>query len=232
MSLEFMRVPFGAEPALFADRVDAGRRLGHALKRFSGERPLVLGIPRGGVPVAAEVARALDGDLDVIVARTLRAPGSPQLVVGAVTADGACYLNQEVVDHLDVPDEHLDAETRTKRAEADQNERRLRIGTTPPPVANRTVIIVDDGVATGSTMIAAARSVRARRPQKLVIAVPVAPRATCDAMRAEADDVICLDVPDSFIAIALHYRDFAITEDEDVARILGSRRPKAAATAR
>jgi len=191
----------------------------------------VLGIPRGGVPVAAEVARALDGDLDVVVARTLCTPVSPQLVMGAVTADGACYLNQEVIDHLHVPDEYLDAEIRTKRAAAAKSERRFRAGTTPP-VANRMVIIVDDGLATGSTMIAAARSVRARRPEKLVIAVPVAPRATCDAMRAEADDVICLEVPDSFIAIALHYRDFPTTQDEDVARILDSRRPMAAAPAR
>jgi len=216
------RALFGAHPTLFASREEAGKRLGKALERFRGQRPLVLGIPTGGVPVAAEVARALDADLDVIVARKLGSPVSPQLVFGAVTADGACYLNQEIVDDLHVPGESLDSITKAKRAEAEEYERRFRGGREPLSVANRTVIIVDDGLEMGSTMTAAARSVQARHPQRLVIAVPVAPRATCDAMRSEADEVVCLEIPDYFIAVALHYEDFSETQDADVERILSA----------
>jgi putative phosphoribosyl transferase len=220
------------EHALFANREDAGERLGTALARFRGQRPLVLGIPRGGVPVAAQVAKALDGELDVIVARKLGSPFSPELAVGAVTADGARYLNTQTIDELGVPEAYLDHVTKEKRAEAEARERRFRAGKAPLSVEGRTVIIVDDGLATGSTMIAAARSVRARRPQRLVIAVPVAPRETCDAMHAEADEVTCLEMPAFFMAVGLHYRDFSQTEDEDVERILDAwRAPLAAAPA-
>lgn len=222
----------GRQPVLFANREDAGERLGKALERFRGQRPLVLGIPRGGVPVAAQVARALDGELDVIVARKLGSPFSPELAVGAVTADGARYLNTQTIDELGVPGDYLDNVTKEKRSEAESRERRFRAGRAPLSVEGRTVILVDDGLATGSTMIAAARSVRARHPQRLVIAVPVAPRETCDAMRAEADEVTCLETPAVFLAVGLHYRDFSQTEDEDVERILDAwRAPLAAAPA-
>lgn len=216
------------QSVLFANREDAGERLGKALARFRGQRPLVLGIPRGGVPVAAQVARALEGDLDVIVARKLGSPFSPELAVGAVTADGMRYLNAPTIDELGVPEDYLDQVTKEKRAEAEARERRFRAGRAPFAVEGRTVILVDDGLATGSTMIAAARSVRARHPQRLVIAVPVAPRETCDAMRAEADEVTCLETPEFFMAVGLHYRDFSQTEDADVERILeGWRAPLA-----
>jgi len=220
------------QPALFANREDAGARLGKALARFHGQRPLVLGIPRGGVPVAAQVAKALAGDLDVIVARKLGSPFSPELAVGAVTADGTRYLNAQTIDELDVPADYLDQVTKEKRAEAEARERRFRAGRDPLSVEGRTVLLVDDGLATGSTMIAAARSIRARHPQRLVIAVPVAPRETCDAMHAEADEVTCLETPAFFMAVGLHYRDFSQTEDEDVERILDAwRAPLAAAPA-
>ncbi|HEY5547768.1 MAG TPA: phosphoribosyltransferase family protein [Gemmatimonadaceae bacterium] len=221
MNLGFMRAGLDVQPVLFANREDAGERLGKALLRYRGQRPLVLGIPRGGVPVAAEVARAVDGDLDVIVARKLGSPFSPELAVGAVTADGAVYLNKQTIDELGVPGDYLDQVTKEKRAEAEARERRFRAGRAPLPIEGRTVILVDDGLATGSTMVAAARSVRSRHPKRLVIAVPVAPRDTCVAMHAEADEVTCLEMPEFFMAVGSHYRDFSQTEDEDVERILG-----------
>lgn len=213
--------------AMFADRIDAGIRLGRALGSYRGTRPLVLGIPRGGLPVAAEVAKALDGELDVIVARKLGSPISPELAVGAVTADGARYLNEEVIADLGVPDAYLDRVTQEKAAEARQREERFRRGRPPLDVAGRTVILVDDGLATGSTMVAAARSLRARHPAKLVIAVPVGPRETCERMEAEADEVVCLQMPEYFLAVGLHYIDFSQTEDEDVERILREAHPAA-----
>ncbi|HEX6317145.1 MAG TPA: phosphoribosyltransferase family protein [Gemmatimonadaceae bacterium] len=222
MSIDIITTPFEAELVLFADRADAGRRLGHALEQFRGSQPLILAIPRGGVPVAAEVARMLGGDLDVIAVKRLHAPPTPDLVIGAVAADGAYYLNPETLDHDDGPDEDLDAEIGIRRAEAAEIESELRAGRMAPSVKGRTVVIVDDGTATGSTMIAAARSVRARGPHRLIVAVPVAPRATCEAMRKEADDVICLNVPDSFIAIALHYRDYAPVPESDLGAMLRS----------
>jgi putative phosphoribosyl transferase len=219
MNNDFMR-GLGASQAYFADRADAGVRLGKALLQYRGQRPLILGIPRGGVPVAAEVAGALDGDLDVIVARKMGSPVSPELAMGAVAADGVRYLNQETIRDLAVPGEYLEDVAREKSAEALARERRFRAGRPPLVVEGRTVILVDDGLATGSTMIAAARSIRARHPARLVIAVPVGPRDTCDAMRAEADEVVCLEMPASFMAVGLHYGDFSQTEDEDVDRIL------------
>jgi predicted phosphoribosyltransferase len=208
----------------FANRADAGRQLGAALARFRGGRPLVLGIPRGGMPVAAEVARALDGDLDVIVARKIGSPISPELAVGAVTSDGTRYINADAVAELAVPNEYLDRATREKAEEAIAREHRFRAGRPALAVTGRTVILVDDGLATGSTMIAAARSVRSRRPGRLVVAIPVGPPETCEAMRAEADEVVCLRTPAWFMAVGLHYRDFSQTEDAEVEQILGQRR--------
>lgn len=224
-----MFFPEAGLPKRFVNRVDAGVRLGRALLEYRGTRPLVLGIPRGGVPVAAEVAKALDGDLDVIVARKLGSPVSPELAVGAVTADGARYLNQEAIDMLEVSPGYLERVTKEQVAEAQAREERFRAGRLPLAVEGRVVIVVDDGLATGSTMIAAVRSVRARRPQRLVIAVPVAPPETVAAMRAEADEVVCPEMPEPFIAVGLHYRDFSQTEDEDVQRIMSEWRTSAAA---
>jgi predicted phosphoribosyltransferase len=163
----------------------------------------------------------------VIVARKLGSPISPELAVGAVTADGARYLNEEVIAELGVPDAYLDHVTREKAVEARQREERFRGGRPPLDVAGRTVILVDDGLATGSTMVAAARSLRARHPAKLVIAVPVGPRETCERMEAEADEVVCLQMPEYFLAVGSHYIDFSQTEDEDVERILREAHPAA-----
>jgi predicted phosphoribosyltransferase len=190
------------------------------LNRYRGQRPVVLGIPRGGVPVAAAVARGLDGELDVVVARKLGAPRHEELAVGAVTADGGRYLNQDIVAALDVSDEYLRQVTDQQMREARSREQRFRGGRAARPLEGRTVILVDDGLATGATMRAAARAVRARRPARLVIAVPLGSADTCEALAAEADDLICPFRPEPFIAIGLHYVDFRQVDDAEVVAIL------------
>lgn len=216
---------------VFEDRSDAGERLGQALQRFKGSHPLVLAIPRGGIPVAAEIAKALNGDLDIIVARKLGSPISAELAMGAVTADGVRYLNEDVIDDLHVSPQEVDAAATRERKAAELREEALRRGLPPLPVAGRTVILVDDGLATGSTVIAAARSIRARHPARLIIAVPVGPQDSCEAMRAEAGEVVCLTMPEFFMAVGLHYRDFTPPADEDVERILREWQARAEAVA-
>jgi putative phosphoribosyl transferase len=205
---------------LFRDRADAGAFLAGQLAKYAGHRALVLGIPRGGVPVAAEVARSLDADLDVVVARKLRAPGAPEYAIGAVTADGARFLNDAVVRELAVPDEYLAEETAAQTLEARRREARFRGSQPPAPVKGRTVIVVDDGLATGATMHAAVNSLRKRGPARLVVAVPVGSRQACAALGEEADEVVCPRVPEPFFAVGEHYLNFAPTEDEEVMEIL------------
>ena len=211
------------EPLPFRDRSEAGRRLGDRLSRFKGEHPLVLGIPRGGLPVAAEVARALGAELDVIVARKLGAPMQPELAIGAVTADGGMYVDDRLIRDIGVTRAYLERVRADEIAEARRREMRFRGGHSPLPVAGHTVILVDDGLATGATMRAAARAVKAAGPAKLVIAVPVGAAETCAALEREADEVICLAQPWPFHAVGLHYEDFGQTTDEEVERLL--RRP-------
>jgi predicted phosphoribosyltransferase len=201
---------------LFEDRADAGARLGSHLAKYRGQSVLVLGIPCGGVPVAAAVARALEGELDVVVAQKLSAPISEELAIGAVTADGGRYLNEDIVRVLDVDAAYIDLVTAAEMEVVVVREARFRAGRARPPVAGRIVILVDDGLATGASMIAAARSVRALKPARLVIAVPVGSRAACRALRKEADGVICLWMPEPFWAIGPFYRDFRDTTDEEV----------------
>lgn len=217
------RVALPDEALPFENRIDAGRRLAAKLSRFRGERPLVLGIPRGGVPVAAEVARALDAELDVIVARKLGSPMTPELAIGAVTADGGLYVDHALVRDMGVTTAYLERVRGDEIAEARRRESRFRGGHAPLSIAGRTVILVDDGLATGATMRAAARSVRAARPSRLVIAVPVGAPETCAALASEADEVICLAQPWPFHAVGLHYADFGQTSDEEVERLLSHR---------
>jgi putative phosphoribosyl transferase len=204
----------------FRDRIDAGRRLAGTLTRFKGEHPLVLGIPRGGVPVAAEVARSLEAELDVIVARKLGAPMQPELAIGAVTANGGSYVDDRLVRDIGVTRDYLERVRTQEIAEAQRREMRFRGGHPALEVAGRTVILVDDGLATGATMRAAARAVKAARPAKLVIAVPVGAAETCAALEREADEVICLTQPWPFHAVGLHYENFGQTTDEEVERLL------------
>ena len=207
----------------FRDRTAAGAALARSLDPYraeQGRRPLVLGIPRGGVVVAAEVARRLDADLDVIVARKLGAPSSPELAIGAVTANGGRYLNEDIIDRLGVSPEYLERVTTEESAEARRREARFRGGRPKLEVSGRVVIVVDDGLATGATMRAAVRSVRLARPARLVVAVPVGPVSTCADLRREVDEVVCPYELDPFWAVGLYYQDFEPTEDAEVTRIL------------
>jgi predicted phosphoribosyltransferase len=217
------------DEVLFRDRRDAGARLGERLAALRGQDLLVLAIPRGGVPVADEVARRLDAELDVVVARKLGAPGQPELAIGAVTADGGRYLNEEILRETDADAAYLSRVTAEQMAEARRREARFRGGAAPPRLAGRTVILVDDGLATGATMRAAVRSVRQRRPTRVVVAVPVGSVHACAALAEEADEVVCLATPALFWAVGLHYEDFRPTEDAEVEAILRASRAGAGA---
>jgi predicted phosphoribosyltransferase len=204
----------------FADRIEAGRLLGERLSHLAGSHPVVLGIPRGGVPIAAEVATRLDGDLDIIVARKLGAPMSPELAIGAVTSDGGRFLNEDVILSLGVPDEYVARESARQLADARAREVRLRAGHPAIDLAGRTVILCDDGLATGATMRAAARSIRKRNAGRLIVAVPVGSIEACTALGSEVDEVVSLAKPDPFFAVGRYYIDFEAVEDDTVARLL------------
>jgi putative phosphoribosyl transferase len=205
---------------LFEDRVDAGAQLAERLAEYRGQDVLVLGIPRGGVPVAAEVARQLEADVDVVVARKLGAPIQPELAIGAVTANGGRFLNEELIRELDVSEAYLERVSAEQRREARRREARFRGPHPPGELRGRVVVVIDDGLATGATMRAAVRSVRANEPARLVVAVPVGSRQACAALRSEADEVVCLYELDPFWAVGLYYADFRPTEDDEVERIL------------
>lgn len=205
---------------VFRDRSEAGARLGERLATYRGRRALVLGIPRGGVPVAAAVARALEADLDVLVARKLGSPISAELAIGAVTADGGRYLNEGMLRDLGIAGDYVESATTRARAEAARRESRYRGGARPLEIAGRVVILVDDGLATGATMIAAARSVRTHKPERLIIAVPVGSAGACAQLMREAEEVVRLASPEPFWAVGVYYRDFSQTEDDEVERLL------------
>jgi putative phosphoribosyl transferase len=207
----------------FQDRLEAGRQLARRLARFRGQRALVLGIPRGGVPVAREVARGIDGELDIVVARKLGAPFSPELAIGAVTADGERYLNQDLVCDLAITPEYLEQETATQLAEARRRESRFRGGASGPSLKERIVILVDDGLATGATMQAAVHSVRAAHPRRLVVAVPVAASDSHQALAREVDELVCLAIPEPFYSVGTHYVRFEAVPDDEVEAILQQR---------
>jgi putative phosphoribosyl transferase len=212
----------------FRNRREAGQRLAERLSGLRGSRPLVLGLPRGGVPVAFEVARALDAPLDVLVVRKIGVPFQPELGMGAVGEDGVRVLNPAVLRDAGVTDAQLaEIETR-ERAEVEQRAARLRGGRPAAPLTGRTVIIVDDGLATGGTARAAIRVARARGAERVVLAVPVAPPDTVAALAREADDVISVEMPEPFFAIGGWYADFTATSEQEVVDLLvagGSGRP-------
>lgn len=204
----------------FADRRAAGEFLAQHLGAYRGVGALVLGIPRGGVVVAAEVALRLDADLDIVVARKVGLPTQPELAIGAVTANGGLCLNEDVIAELGVTRGQLDAAIARERLAASQREQRLRDGRPPAAMEGRQVIVVDDGLATGATMRAAARSVRSRRPARLVLAVPVGARESVELLRHEADEVVCPWQPEPFYAVGLYYAHFAPVEDGEVLQLL------------
>ena len=204
----------------FRDRRDAGRRLAAALATQHLDEPVVVGLPRGGVPVAAEVAEALDAPLDVIVVRKLGVPSQPELGMGAIGEDGVRVLNEDVVKMVGVSTQVIaDVEAR-ERVELERRARRFRGGRAAVVLAGKTVIVVDDGIATGGTARAAVEVARALGASRVVLAVPVAPPEAVASMRAVADDVVCLETPVPFSAVGQWYEDFTQTSDAEVVRLL------------
>lgn len=201
----------------FRDRHDAGRQLAAKLIAYVNQPDVVvLGLPRGGIPVAAEVARALNAPLDAFLVRKLGVPGHEELAMGAIASGGVRVLNEDVVDPLAIPASVIDAVEATERRELARRERLYR-GTQPPPqVEDHTVILVDDGLATGSTMRAAARALRQLRPARLIAAVPVGSQSVCASLRDVVDDVVCAEMPDPFYAVGIWYEDFGQTTDAEV----------------
>jgi predicted phosphoribosyltransferase len=205
---------------LFIDRVDAGKQLSSALAPLKSPDAIVLAIPRGGVVVGYEAARALGVPLDVTIPRKLGAPGNPELAIGAVAEDGTVILNEEVVSYLGVTKEYIKEESAKQVFEIERRLKSYRGSAPYPNLKNRTIIVVDDGIATGYTMKAALASVRKQGAKTVVMAVPVGPASTIAEMQKEADQVICLRTPDSFYAIGQFYENFDQTTDEEVTRLL------------
>jgi predicted phosphoribosyltransferase len=214
----------------FLDRYEGGRELAGLLVPYA-HRPdtVVLALPRGGVPVAYEVARALGAPLDVFLVRKLGAPSHEELAMGAIASGGVRVLNREVVDELQVTREEIDATAEREGRELQRREERYRDGRPPPDVHGRTVILVDDGLATGTTMRAAVAALRQQGPARIVVAVPVGATESCEDLAAEADEVLCARRPEPFYAVGLWYRDFAQTTDEEVRELLALASRQAAA---
>jgi putative phosphoribosyl transferase len=211
---------------LYDDHADAGTQLAEHLHLYQGQNPLVLGIPRGGVPVARQVAERLGGELDVIVARKLGAPHQNELAIGAVTADGARVLNQSMIRLLRVPASYLERETAAQCAEAQRRERKFRAGLPRLTANGRVVILVDDGLATGATMHACVNALHEAEAKKIVIAVPVGSVEACRALAPEVDELVCPWQPDPFFAVGAHYRRFEQVSDEEVERLLSEHRAR------
>ena len=206
---------------IFPDRAEAGRLLGVKLSKYAGrDDVIVLGLPRGGVPVAYEVAQALRVPLDVFIVRKLGVPGFEELAVGAIASGGVRVLNEEVANALPNRDEIIEAVTQRETAELERREREYRDGRPAPELRDRTVILVDDGLATGATMRAAVKALRQRGAAKIVVAVPVGPPDTCKEFEDEADEVVCASAPEFFQAVGQYYEDFSQTSDGEVRELL------------
>ena len=207
----------------FTDRHAAGTALAARLKEFARRSDVVvLALPRGGVPVAYEVARALNAPLDVFVVRKLGVPGHEELAMGAIASGDVRVLNQDVIDWYRLSEADVNAVARLEKLELERRERLYRGGRSPVPIDGRVVILIDDGLATGSTMRAAVEAVRRLKPSRIVVAVPVGARETCNQLRQVADDAICLMMPASFSAVGQWYLDFSQTTDDEVTRLLAS----------
>ena len=205
----------------FRDRTDAGRRLAAALSSYAGRQSLlVLALPRGGVPVGFEVASALRAPLDVILVRKLGVPGHEELAMGAIASGGVRIVSQDVVASLGIPDWVIAAAAASEEHELARREHAYRDDLPSPPISRRTVLLVDDGLATGSTMRAAAAAVRSQGPERVIVAVPVAPAETCASLRAEVDEVVCLFSPAPFISVGTSYENFSQITDQEVRTLL------------
>jgi putative phosphoribosyl transferase len=205
----------------FADRVEAGRVLAELLATYEGRKDvIVLALPRGGVPVAFEVACALGTPLDVFLVRKLGAPGQEELAMGAIASGDVVVMNDDVVRGLKIPREVVEMEVASERLELARREAIYRGGRPPLDVRGKTVILVDDGLATGSTMKAAVAALRRQEPVRIVVAVPIGARSTCAEVQKIADECICAVTPDHFRAVGLWYDDFEQTDDDEVCHLL------------
>jgi predicted phosphoribosyltransferase len=205
----------------YRDREDAGRRLATELAPYADrDAVVVLALPRGGVPVAFEVARLLHAPLDVLLVRKLGVPGHPELAMGAIASGGVRVLSHDIISQLVVTPEEVEAATAREGVELDRRDRMYRGDRPPTPLAGRTVILVDDGLATGATMEAAIQAVRQSNPARIIVAAPVGAAETCERLRALADEVVCASSPDHFQAVGLWYDRFDQTSDEEVIELL------------
>ena len=206
---------------VFRDRTDAGKRLAKELMKYAG-RPdvIVLALPRGGVPVGYQVARALRVPLDIFLVRKLGVPDQEELAMGAIASGGIRVLNQDIIRLLDIPEGVIEAATAREQKEIERREHAYRGDRPKPEIRGRTIIIVDDGLATGATMRAAVRALRVQSPSTIIVAVPTGAPDTCEELQKEADDAICLTKPYPFFSIGSWYDDFSQTTDEEVKSIL------------
>lgn len=208
---------------MFRNRMEAGQKLASNLQAYRGQPDvLILALPRGGVPVGCEISRALHAPVDVFVVRKLGVPWNSELAMGAVATGGVRVFDEETVRSLAIPSEEIARVAAEEERELERRERAYRGSRTPLPIAGKRVILVDDGIATGSTMRAGVAALRCLQPARIVIAVPVAPRAACAMLRKVAEEVICLIEPEDFFAISEWYQDFTQLTDEDVQNLLES----------
>jgi putative phosphoribosyl transferase len=206
---------------LFRDRVQAGRLLAENLRAESGlTQPLVLALPRGGVPVAFEAAHVLRGDLDIFLVRKIGVPGQEELALGAIASGGVRVINKALAEHLKISATTIELLTAREQREIEHRERLYREGRAPLPIVHRAVILVDDGLATGATMLAAVRAVKQQNPKRIVVAVPVASTEACKEFRRHVDEVVCLHTPEPFEAVGVWYEDFSQTTDNEVRDLL------------
>lgn len=207
--------------ALFRDRRDGGRKLAKELAAYAGRScVIVLALPRGGVPVAFEVALALDAPLDVFVVRKLGLPEHKELAIGAIATGGVRVINEYIINTLNIPEETIDHIARQELQELERRERIYRGDRPPPEIHDRTVILVDDGLATGASMRAAVVGLRAQNPASIVVAVPTAAVETCESFESEVDEVVCAATPEPFYGVGAWYEDFSQTTDEEVRTLL------------
>jgi putative phosphoribosyl transferase len=216
-------VPAFPEELAYRDRRHAGVELAERLTKLKGRDDLVVvALPRGGVPVAYEVARRLNAPLDVFLVRKLGLPGHPELAMGAIASGGVRVLNEDVVSWFGIPETAIDHVGREEQAELERRERAYRDGRPPIDLRDRVVLLIDDGLATGSTMRAAVEAVRAHAPKRIIVAVPVGSPDTCREFADVADEIVCARTPDRFAAVGQWYRDFSQTTDEEVRQLLNS----------
>lgn len=210
-----------AKVALFRDRRDAGRKLAQKLIDYTGRKDvIVLALPRGGVPVAYEVAQTLNVPMDIFIVRKLGWPGHEEMAIGAIASGGVRVLNRDIIQYLNIPEALIDAVAQRELRELERRERAYRGNRPPPQVKDRTVIIIDDGLATGASMRAAVAGLRAHHPARIIVAVPTAAPETCESLKQEVDEIICATIPEPFYGVSKWYEDFSQTTDEEVRFLL------------